>query len=74
MVCIEKFLGQRVEIPEDRRYEVKQGLWAKGEGKDVLFGVTQPALGLIAHIKSLSAVRPAPSLHLPCALRPSYRT
>jgi hypothetical protein len=26
MAVIEKFLGQRVEIPEDRRYHSKQGL------------------------------------------------
>jgi hypothetical protein len=29
MAFIDKFLGQRVEIPEDRKYYVKQGLWAK---------------------------------------------
>jgi len=29
MAFIEKFLGKRVEIPEDRRYYTKQGLWAK---------------------------------------------
>jgi len=58
MVCIEKFLGQRVEIPEDRRYEVKQGLWAKGEGKDVLFGLAQPALVLGGGINDLDWLVP----------------
>jgi glycine cleavage system H lipoate-binding protein len=58
MVCIEKFLGQRVEIPADRRYHVKQGLWAKGEGKDVLFGVTQPALVLGGGINDLDWLVP----------------
>jgi len=37
MAYIEKFLGRRVEVPEDRRYYVKQGLWAKSDGKDPLY-------------------------------------
>ena len=32
MAFIEKFLGKRVEIPEDRRYYTKHGLWAKSDG------------------------------------------
>jgi glycine cleavage system H protein len=58
MVSIEKFLGQQVEIPEDRRYEARQGLWAKGEGKDVLFGLTQPALVLGGGINDLDGLVP----------------
>jgi glycine cleavage system H lipoate-binding protein len=58
MVCIEKFLGKRVKIPEDRRYEVRQGLWAKGEGMDVLFGLSQPALVLGGGINDLDWLVP----------------
>jgi glycine cleavage system H lipoate-binding protein len=58
MVCIEKFLGQQVEIPEDRRYQVKQGLWAKGDGKEVYFGLTQPALVLGGGINDLDWLVP----------------
>ena len=39
MAVIEKFLGQRVEIPEDRRYHSKQGLWAKAQDQDLVFGL-----------------------------------
>ncbi len=46
MPVVEKFLGRRVEIPEDRRYFAKEGLWAKPEGPDVLFGLTEPFLVL----------------------------
>lgn len=53
MVQIEKFLGQRVEIPEDRRYDLKQGLWAKTDGDAIVFGLTQPALVLGGGINDL---------------------
>jgi glycine cleavage system H protein len=52
-VIIEKFLGQRVEIPEDRRYHLKQGLWAKAQGREFVFGLTQPALVLAGGINDL---------------------
>lgn len=29
MVIIEKFLGRRLETPEDRSYHIRLGLWAK---------------------------------------------
>ena len=29
MAVVEKFLGKCVKIPEDRRYDPKQGLWGK---------------------------------------------
>lgn len=58
MVCIERFLGRRVEIPEDCRYDLKQGLWAKGEGEKVLFGLTQPALVLGGGITDLDWLVP----------------
>jgi glycine cleavage system H protein len=53
MAVIEKFLGQRVEIPEDRKYYPKQGLWAKLKNDDMVFGFTEPALVLAAGIKDL---------------------
>ena len=53
MVVIEKFLGQRVEIPEDRRYHSKQGLWAKAQDQDLVFGLTQPALVLAGGVNDL---------------------
>jgi len=53
MVVIEKFLGQRVEIPEDRKYYAKQGLWAKPEGRDMVFGFTEPALVLAGGVSDL---------------------
>ena len=53
MAVIEKFLGQRVEIPEDRRYHSKQGLWAKAQDQDLVFGLTQPALVLAGGVNDL---------------------
>jgi len=53
MAVIEKFLGQRVEIPEDRNYYAKQGLWAKTEGDAMVFGFTQPALVLAGGVNDL---------------------
>jgi glycine cleavage system H lipoate-binding protein len=53
MAVIEKFLGQRVEIPQDRRYHLKQGLWAKAQDQDLVFGLTQPALVLAGGINDL---------------------
>ena len=53
MAFIEKFLGKRVEIPEDRRYHVKQGLWAKSENKEIVFGLAEPALVLIGGVNDI---------------------
>ncbi len=53
MAVIEKFLGQRVEIPADRKYYVKHGLWAKPDGDDMVFGFTEPALVLAGGINDL---------------------
>ena len=53
MAVIEKFLGQRIEIPEDRRYHSKQGLWAKAQDQDLVFGLTQPALVLAGGVNDL---------------------
>lgn len=53
MVIIEKFLGKRVEIPEDRRYYIKQGLWAKHGEHKITFGLSEPALILAGGLKDL---------------------
>jgi glycine cleavage system H lipoate-binding protein len=53
MAVIEKFLGQRVEIPEDRRYHSKQGLWATAQDQDLVFGLTPAALILAGGINDL---------------------
>lgn len=53
MAVIEKFLGQRVEIPEDRKYYPKQGRWAKPKDDDMVFGFTEPALVLAGGINDL---------------------
>ena len=53
MAHIEKFLGKRVEVPEDRRYVVKPGLWANAEGTEVRFGVTEPEVVLAGGINDL---------------------
>ena len=54
MAVIEKFLGQRVTIPEDLRYVPKQGLWARQENQTVFFGFTEPALVLSGGINDLN--------------------
>ena len=53
MAVIEKFLGKRVEIPEDRKYYPKQGLWAKPESDGMTLGFTEPALVLAGGINDL---------------------
>jgi glycine cleavage system H protein len=53
MAHIEKFLGRRVEVPEDRRYYVKQGLWAKSDGQEIVFGLSEPALVLLGGLKDV---------------------
>ncbi len=53
MAVIEKFLGQRVSIPDDLRYDIKQGLWVKTDGPDAVIGLAEPALVLHGGIKDL---------------------
>ncbi|MBT3258418.1 MAG: hypothetical protein HN366_18450 [Deltaproteobacteria bacterium] len=53
MAIIEKFLGQRVEIPEDHRYDVRQGLWGRCVDHTIVFGLTQPALVLFGGVKDV---------------------
>jgi glycine cleavage system H lipoate-binding protein len=53
MAIIEKFLGQRVEIPEDRKYYPKQGLWVKPENDSLILGFTKPTLILAGGVNDL---------------------
>ena len=53
MAVIEKFLGNRVVIPDDLRYQTKQGLWLKPEKNSLIFGMTEPALVLSGGINDL---------------------
>jgi glycine cleavage system H lipoate-binding protein len=53
MAFIEKFLGKRVEIPEDRRYYIRQGLWAKPDGQYLVFGFSEPGLVLMGGLNDL---------------------
>lgn len=56
MAILESFLGKQVEIPEDLRYQIKQGLWAKKSDKSIIFGLTEPALVLIGGVKDIEAL------------------
>ena len=53
MAFVEKFLGRQVEIPEDRRFALKQGLWGKMVDQNIVFGMTQPALVLSGGVKDV---------------------
>ena len=46
-------MGTRVNIPDDRRYIAKQGLWAKSNKEFISFGLTEPALILAGGINDL---------------------
>ena len=54
MAVIEKFLGRQVTLPDDLRYFVKQGLWAKLDGSAIIFGFSEPALTLSGGIQDLN--------------------
>jgi glycine cleavage system H protein len=58
MAYIEKFLGKRVQVPEDRRYHLKQGLWAKPENQEIVFGLTEPAVVLIGGVNDIDWLVP----------------
>lgn len=53
MAVIEKFSGHQVEIPEDRSYAIRQGLWGLLDPPVIRFGLTQPALVLLGGVKSM---------------------
>jgi len=54
MAVIEKFLGHRVTLPDDLRYFVKQGLWARLDDSTIVFGFSEPALTLLGGIQDLN--------------------
>jgi glycine cleavage system H protein len=58
MALIERFLGQTVSIPDELRYDVKQGLWVRKEGAAAVFGLTEPALVLHGGVNDLDWLVP----------------
>lgn len=54
MAVIEKFLGHRVTLPDNLRYFVKQGLWARLDENAITFGFSEPALTLSGGIQDLN--------------------
>lgn len=54
MIVVEKFLGQRVEIFDDRRYDTAQGLWGRIADQAIEFGLAQPSLVLFGNITSIN--------------------
>ena len=54
MAVIEKFLGRRVTLPDNLRYFVKQGLWARLDDRTIVFGFSEPALTLFGGIQDLN--------------------
>jgi glycine cleavage system H lipoate-binding protein len=54
MAVIEKFLGQRVTLPDTLRYYIKQGLWARLDDSTITFGFSEPALTLTGGIQDLN--------------------
>ncbi len=53
MAYIDKFLGRRVEVPDDLMYHPKQGLWAQSHDRELVFGLTAPALVLMGGVNDL---------------------
>jgi glycine cleavage system H lipoate-binding protein len=54
MAVIDKFLGRQVTLPDNLRYFVKQGLWARLDENAVTFGFSEPALILSGGIQDLN--------------------
>ena len=53
MIVVEKFLGQRVEIFDDRHYDTAQGLWGRIADQAIEFGLAQPSLVLFGNVTSI---------------------
>lgn len=51
MAQIEKFLGRTAQIPEDRKYYARHGLWCIKENEILIFGMTEPFLILSGGFK-----------------------
>lgn len=58
MAYMENFMGIRVEIPEDRRYVITPGIWAKKEDREIVFGFSRPALVLAGGLNDLEWLVP----------------
>ena len=58
MTVVEKFLGKCVNVPDDRCYFEKKGLWAKTDKEFITFGLTEPALVLAGGINDLDWLVP----------------
>jgi glycine cleavage system H protein len=58
MAVVEKFLGTRVHVPDDRRYFSKKGLWTQPDKEFLVFGLTEPALVLAGGINDLDWLVP----------------
>ena len=58
VAVIDQFLGRRVSIPEDRRYDPEQGLWLKQDDGGILCGLGEPALVLAGGLNDLEFLCP----------------
>lgn len=56
MAHIDKFMGKRVEIPEDCRYVIEPGLWVRRANQDLVFGFDEPSVVLSGGINDLDWV------------------
>ncbi len=54
MAVIDKFLGHRVTIPDNLRYSLKHGLWARLDKKAIFFGLSEPAIVLSGGVQELN--------------------
>jgi len=53
MAYIDKFLGRRVEVPDGLEYHPKQGLWVQSQERELVIGLTAPALVLMGGVNDL---------------------
>jgi glycine cleavage system H protein len=58
MAIIERFLGQRLEIPDGLLYQAGQGFWARRDGHSIVFGLTEPALALLGGLSEVQWLTP----------------
>jgi len=58
MAYIDKFLGRRVEVPDGLMYHPKQGLWVQSHDRELVFGLTAPALVLMGGLNGLDWLVP----------------
>jgi glycine cleavage system H protein len=58
MAVIDRFLGRSVEVPEDRLYDARQGFWARRDGDEVVFGLSEPALAQLHGLHDVEWLTP----------------